>query len=167
MKHELSKFATVNLYIQNFKIAWIFEIQKKFFLLFVLICSWRENLQELTFPYLLTNITGKAINHGTVGLSVTISTSKIIKNLLTFTTPPNTRIFTLSYIFYLHKNTNGGMGNYCVVLEGDKNLSDEWLSQMLLSEYLMRFFRTSRNHPPKSHSNSPLQLCPLHDSPCF
>ena len=24
--------------------------------------------------------------------------------------------------------------NYCVVLEGDKNLSDEWLSQMLLNE---------------------------------
>ena len=29
-------------------------------------------------------------------------------------------------------------------LEGDKKLSDEWLSPRLLSEYLMRFFRTSR-----------------------
>ena len=35
------------------------------------------------------------------------------------------------------------MENYCVILEGDKNLSEECLSQMLLNEYLMRFFRTS------------------------
>ena len=42
------------------------------------------------------------------------------------------------------------MGNYCVVLEGDKNLSDECLSQMLLNEYLMRFFRTSQRRVLKN-----------------
>ena len=26
------------------------------------------------------------------------------------------------------------IGNYCVVFEGDKNLSEEWLSQMQLNE---------------------------------
>ena len=42
------------------------------------------------------------------------------------------------------------MGNYCVVLEGNKNLSDECLSQMLLNEYLMRFFRTSQRRVLKN-----------------
>ena len=32
-----------------------------------------------------------------------------------------------------------GIWNYCVVLDGDKNLLDEWLNRIFLNEYLTFF----------------------------
>ena len=46
------------------------------------------------------------------------------------------------------------MGTYCVVFEGDNNLSDDWLMQKLLNEYLIMFFRASHDEFKKILSGS-------------